>query len=64
MEEYRSLNFHSPCEYYQRQKASFVSEGAVLALEPIFPAVAGNWVRVSENDLALSQSIRGLSMHS
>lgn len=42
MEEYRSLNFHSPCEYYQRQKARFVSEGAILALEPIFPAVAGN----------------------
>lgn len=61
MEEYRSLNFHSLCKYYQCQKARFVSEGPILALESIFPTVAGNRVCVNENNLALSQSISGLN---
>lgn len=42
MEEYRSQNFHSLSKYYQWQKASFVREGPILALESIFSVAAGN----------------------
>lgn len=42
MEEYRSQNFHSLCKYDYWQKASFVSEGPILALESIFSVVVGN----------------------